>query len=51
MPQMSSMDWIILMFYFLSLYMILLVNLYFMLKINLIIYSSFNMKFIYKNKW
>nr|APF47563.1 ATP synthase FO subunit 8 [Microgaster sp. SNS-2016] len=50
-PQMSSMDWVILLFYFFFIYFIFFVNLYFMMKINLN-FKKLSLNFFkYLNKW
>nr|YP_010863317.1 ATP synthase F0 subunit 8 [Microplitis manilae]WGS91495.1 ATP synthase F0 subunit 8 [Microplitis manilae]WUY11102.1 ATP synthase F0 subunit 8 [Microplitis manilae] len=51
MPQMSPMDWLFLMMYFLMIYMFFLTNMYFILKIYLKYNKLFlNLK-LFNMKW
>nr|APF47550.1 ATP synthase FO subunit 8 [Hygroplitis sinica] len=50
-PQMSPMDWIMMLFYFCFIYFIFFVNLYFLLKINLSLNELKLNFFNYLNKW
>nr|YP_010936693.1 ATP synthase F0 subunit 8 [Apanteles gelechiidivoris]WKW91663.1 ATP synthase F0 subunit 8 [Apanteles gelechiidivoris]WLN31481.1 ATP synthase F0 subunit 8 [Apanteles gelechiidivoris] len=51
MPQMSSMDWLVLMFFFIFIYLMFLVNIYFMLKLNFLDYKVLILKQFFLNKW
>nr|APF47499.1 ATP synthase FO subunit 8 [Dolichogenidea sp. n. SNS-2016] len=51
MPQMSSMDWLILMIFFIFIYLMFLVYIYFMLKLNFLKLSILYSKQFFLNKW